>query len=148
MSISKFNIRVYGLALHDGNILVADEILQGKHVTKLPGGGLEFGEGSIDCLHREFMEELNAEIENLELFYVTDFFQQSSFDPSHQVICVYYSCKLKKPSILKTASKKFDFKVEIERAESFRWQNLNSLTVDDFAFPIDKVVVEKLLKET
>ena len=85
---------------------------------------------------------------NLELFYVTDFFQQSSFDPSHQVICVYYSCKLKKPSILKTASKKFDFKVEIERAESFRWQNLNSLTVDDFAFPIDKVVVEKLLKET
>jgi 8-oxo-dGTP diphosphatase len=148
MSISKFNIRVYGLAIHDGKILVADEILQGKHVTKFPGGGLEFGEGIIDCLHREFMEELNAEIENLDLFYGTDFFQQSSFDPTHQVICIYYTCRLKNPDSLKTTTKKFDFKEEIERAESFRWQNLNSLKTKEFAFPIDKVVVEKLIKET
>lgn len=147
MSISKFNIRVYGLAIHDGKILVADEVLQGKKVTKFPGGGLEFGEGIIDCLHREFMEELNAEIKNLDLFYVTDFFQQSSFDPTHQVICIYYTCRLKNPNSLKTATKKFDFKEEIERAESFRWQNLNSLKTKEFAFPIDKVVVEKLIKE-
>jgi len=147
MNIQKFNIRVYGLAIWQGKILLADEILQGKKVTKFPGGGLEFGEGMLECLHREFQEELNTEIENLKLFYVTDFFQQSSFNPTHQVICAYYTCQIKTPKSLKVATKKFDFKEEVERAESFRWQNLSTLKVEDFYFPTDKVLAAKLLAE-
>ena len=40
-----FTIRVYGILLHKGCVLVCDELIKGRHITKFPGGGLEFGEG-------------------------------------------------------------------------------------------------------
>ena len=33
------------------------------YVTKFPGGGMEFGEGTIDCIKRECMEEFGEEVE-------------------------------------------------------------------------------------
>ena len=51
-----FNVRVYGLLINDKNeILISDEQEYGTRFTKFPGGGLEFGEGLIDGLKREFM---------------------------------------------------------------------------------------------
>jgi len=44
-------------------------------MTKFPGGGLQFGEGTIDCIKREFREELGCEIGVLKHFYTTDYFQ-------------------------------------------------------------------------
>jgi hypothetical protein len=42
-----FNVRVYGLLLDPQNrLLVSDEYIKGEFFTKLPGGGLEFGEGT------------------------------------------------------------------------------------------------------
>ena len=43
-----FTIRVYGLLLHGGAVLVADELIKGRRITKFPGGGLEYGEGLKD----------------------------------------------------------------------------------------------------
>ena len=51
----KFIIRVYGIAIHNGHILVCDEIWYDTFMTKFPGGGLEYGEGTIDCLKSECM---------------------------------------------------------------------------------------------
>ena len=39
-----FNIRVYGILIQDSNVLVSDEYIKGKNITKFPGGGLEYGE--------------------------------------------------------------------------------------------------------
>lgn len=89
MDIARFNVRVYGLCIRDGQLLISEELIKGRRVIKLPGGGLEFGEGTIDCLIREFREELELDIEVLEHFYTTDFFVPSAFDPS-QVISIYY----------------------------------------------------------
>ena len=59
----RFNIRVYGILINDQNqVLVSDELIRGKHYTKFPGGGLEYGEGTRDCLKREFLEETGHEI--------------------------------------------------------------------------------------
>jgi ADP-ribose pyrophosphatase YjhB (NUDIX family) len=85
-----FNVRVYGLLQFENKILLADEIIKGMYITKFPGGGLEFGEGTIDCLKREFLEELNQPIKNIRHFYTTDFFQVSAFNPNHQIISIYY----------------------------------------------------------
>ena len=53
-----FNIRVYGILMTDNKeVLVSDEIIRGNYYTKFCGGGLEIGEGTIDCLKREFLEE-------------------------------------------------------------------------------------------
>ena len=53
MQENHFNIRVYGFLLDDGRVLVTDEFRLGIYMTKFPGGGLHFGEGTVDCLKRE-----------------------------------------------------------------------------------------------
>ncbi len=88
-----FNVRVYGLLMNaDNEILISDEREYGMSFTKFPGGGLEFGEGLIDGLKREFVEECNVEVEVTSHFYTTDFFVKSAFNDS-QIISVYYMVK-------------------------------------------------------
>jgi ADP-ribose pyrophosphatase YjhB (NUDIX family) len=91
--MSIFNVRVYGLLILNEQLLVSDEHIKGMDITKLPGGGLEFGEGTIDCVVREFKEELNLDIEVIDHFYTTDFFVNSAFSNQHQVISIYYTVK-------------------------------------------------------
>ena len=79
-----FNIRIYGLLLTPAKeVVVSDEYIRGNYFTKFPGGGLEFGEGTRDCLKREFKEEMNLEVTIGEHIYTTDFFQLSAFNPQH-----------------------------------------------------------------
>src|SRR6478735_2216297 len=88
-----FNVRVYGLLINDKNeLLISDEQEQGMRFTKLPGGGLEYGEGLIEGLKREFVEECDTDIEVIDHFYTTDFFIKSAFNDS-QIISVYYNVK-------------------------------------------------------
>lgn len=69
-----FNVRVYGILLdNEKRLLVSDEFIRGAYITKLPGGGLEFGEGTRDCLKREFKEETGLDVTIGEHIYTTDF---------------------------------------------------------------------------
>jgi 8-oxo-dGTP diphosphatase len=72
--MKSLNVRVYGILIHENKLLVSDEYIKGMKITKLPGGGLEFGEGTHDCLKREFKEELDLDVEIESHFYTTDFF--------------------------------------------------------------------------
>src|SRR5688572_15002321 len=85
----RWNIRAYGIWVQDDKLLVNEELIRGRRVIKLPGGGIDLGEGIVEGLKREWMEELGLEIEVLSHFYTTDFYQHSAFDDS-QVISVYY----------------------------------------------------------
>ena len=63
-----FNIRVYGILINEKKqVLVSDELIRNNYYTKFCGGGLEKGEGNIDCLKRELMEEMNLKIEIINL---------------------------------------------------------------------------------
>src|SRR5437868_15346762 len=89
-----FNIRVYGILINEKKqVLVSDEFILGAYYTKFCGGGLEKGEGTIDCLKREFMEEMDLKIEVTRHLYTTDFYQRSAFNPDHQIISIYYHVK-------------------------------------------------------
>lgn len=147
--INKFNIRVYGLLFNEKDeLLVSDEIIRGQYFTKFPGGGLEFNESTIQCLEREFIEEMNQEIEVGKHFYTTDQFVRSEFRPWEQVVCVYYFVKLIGEQKFKTSSKKHDFDSTKEGdQESFRWSSVEDLSPEDFSFLIDSHVVE-LIKKT
>lgn len=141
-----FNVRVYGLLINDkGQILLSDEEEHGFRFSKFPGGGLEYGEGLIDALKREFAEECQAEIEIMEHFYTTDFFIKSVFNES-QVISIYYIVKPLAELMLNFKEKIFDFDAEGDLLQAFRWKDITSLEMSDVTFPTDQKVIE-LLKE-
>ena len=140
-----FTIRVYGIYIEGGRLLVSDEYIYGKYVTKFPGGGLDFGEGTLDCLKREMVEETGQEVDELEHFYTTDFFVPSAFDPTKQVISIYYLMKFIEPLRLKIAEKRFDFAELKNDAQSFRWVKISELEEKEFTLPIDKAVGRMIL---
>ena len=141
----QFNVRVYGLLINDHNeILISDEQEYGMQFIKFPGGGLEYGEGLIEGLKREFVEECNVEIEVISHFYTTDFFVKSAFNDS-QIISVYYLVKNITPLNLIFKMTPYDFDGEGDVLQSFRWINLVDLHSEDVTFPIDQHVVKLLL---
>ena len=127
----------------NNEVLLSDEQESGRCFTKFPGGGLELGEGLIDGLKREFVEECDAEVEVIRHFYTTDFYEKSSFNDS-QVLSVYYLVKAVKPLELSFKHSAFDF--DEGKNQSFRWQKITAITADDVTFRTDKTVVE-LLRE-
>ena len=142
----KFNIRVYGLLINEQKqILLSDEEEYGFRFSKFPGGGLEYGEGLIDALKREFIEECDTEVEVLEHFYTTDFFIKSVFNDS-QVISIYYLVKPLNELNLNFKELIFDFDSEGDLLQAFRWKKLTDLSIADVTFPTDQRVIE-LLKE-
>ena len=140
-----FNIRVYALIINEKKeILLSDEFRMGMRMTKFPGGGLHFGEGTIDCLKREAMEEFQQEIEVIEHFYTTDYFQRAYFFPDHQLISIYYIARFKEEPKFSTSSKAFNYMEEVEGAQSFRWLPLHELNEEILTLPIDKKLASLL----
>jgi len=129
----RFNIRVYGIWVQGDKILVNEEIIRGKKIIKFPGGGLNWGEGIRDCLIREWKEELNLNIEVLDHFYTTDFFQPSAFDDS-QVISIYYFINASVPQTI----------TNNEPNERTYWMDIKEISSETFTLPIDKIVGDKL----
>jgi ADP-ribose pyrophosphatase YjhB (NUDIX family) len=140
----KFNVRVYGLLINqEGQILLSDEEEYGFRFSKFPGGGLEYGEGLIEALKREFLEECNIDIEVLEHFYTTDFYIKSAFNDS-QIISIYYMVKALSELKLNFKDNKFDFDTTGDILQAFRWKDVSGLTISDVTFPTDQRVVELL----
>lgn len=150
----RFNIRVYGILINDQKqVLVSDEMIRGNYYTKFPGGGLEYGEGTRDCLKREFIEELGLAIEVGEHLYTTDYFQDSAFHPGQQIISIYYLVKPLEEIKARLSDIPFDFDEEQmalyrlnDETETFRFIHWNELEEDTVTLPIDKLVV-KMIKE-
>lgn len=132
--IDKINIRVYAIYVNENQELMAlDEGYAGKKLVKLPGGGLEFGEGTLECLHREFAEELNLKIEVLEHFYTQEEFLVSMFRENEQLLTIYYTVNILNLDELKILD---------ESIENVKWISLQE--ENPLPLPIDKIVFEKL----
>ena len=149
-----FNVRVYGVLINDQKqVLVSDELIRGGRYTKFPGGGLEHGEGTRDCLRREFMEEMNLKVDVGEHIYTTDYFQISAFNPSHQIISIYYFVNPLEEISVRLSTTAFDFDENQMNAyqknnetESFRFIDWEDFSEESVSLPIDKIVV-RMLKE-
>ncbi len=140
--MQRFNIRIYGICINERNeVLLSDETYRDLNFTKFPGGGLEFGEGTIDCLKREFREEFDLEIEVGPLFYLTDFFQVSAFSENDQVISVYYLIRVD----LNALDQLINDQTSVEK---LHWVNLSELTEEQLSLPIDRIVAQKLIRNS
>lgn len=146
MNINQFNIRVYAIILNKEKnaVLLSDEFQLNTRMTKFPGGGLKFGEGTLDCLKREAIEEFGQEIEIIKHFYTTDFFQKALFYDDNQLISIYYLSQLKEIPQFKISEKPHDYGKEKNGKQSFRWVKLSFVSPEMFTFPIDKIVAALL----
>lgn len=153
--MQSISVRVYGILINENKqVLVSDEYIRGGYYTKFPGGGLELGEGTRDCLRREFMEEMNLKVEVLDHIYTTDFFQQSAFNSAHQILSIYYYVRALEPITVPLRDKVFDFDAQQLEAykekgetETFRFIDWEEFSEEVVTLPIDKLVA-RMLKES
>ena len=151
MSISEikhFNLRVYALIILDGHILLSDEYVHDMKMTKFPGGGLYFGEGPADCLKREAIEEFGQEIEIVEHYYTTHFFQQALFYEDQQLISIYYLARFPEVPRFRISDRPFDFPELKNESQSFRWARITEISENDLSFPVDRFVFGMLKLNT
>lgn len=147
-------LRVYGILINlQKEVLVSDEYIRGQYYTKFPGGGLEFGEGTRDCLKREFMEEMNLPVEVGDHLYTTDFYQESAFRQGQQIVSVYYQVTPLAEISVPLRNKPFDFDdaqltayAEKNECETFRFIPWELFSEETVSLPIDKIVAG-LIKE-
>jgi len=128
-----FNIRVYAVCIQNAKLLTLKEPFAGKMVTKMPGGGLEFGEGTVACLKREFREELNLEIEVGDCFYIQEDFVASLARDRKQLLTLYFYARILDMDNLKLLDKEI---LEL------KWADLAG--ENPFTLPVDQIVFRKL----
>ncbi len=132
--INKINVRVYACAVKEKKVLTLFEEYAGQPLLKFPGGGLEFGEGLTECLHREFDEELNVKIEIVEHLYTQENFLVSRFREDEQLLTVYYIVNIVNEE---------DFLILDPCIEKTEWLPIDT-EINPFPLPVDKIVFEKL----
>ena len=128
-------------------ILLSDEYQLDMKMSKFPGGGMEYGEGTVDCLQREAMEEFGQSLTNIRHFYTTDYYQKALFFDDHQLISIYYLADISEPRGIRTSDKAFDFPELVNGQQSFRWVPLKDIDEKDLSFPVDRKVIGMLQKE-
>src|SRR5579859_6027483 len=92
-TMSQIRIRVAGILVKDGQILVVRHEKQGRVYWLLPGGGVEFSETAEEALVREFKEEVGLDIEVGKLVFVHDSIPP---DRHRQVLNLYFVVSSKK----------------------------------------------------
>lgn len=145
-----FTIRVYGILINEAKqVLVSDEYIRGGYFTKFPGGGLELGEGTRDCLQREFIEEMNLKVAVGEHIYTTDIYQRSAFNNAHQIVAIYYLVQALEPIISPLKTIPFDYDEsqlalyeKTQQIESFRFIDWDQFAPDAVTLPLDKLAAE------
>lgn len=137
MKIDKINIRVYACIIKNHNLLALHEEYAGEKMLKLPGGGLEPGEGLHECLHREFAEELNVKITILSHLYTQENFLVSKFRDNEQLLTIYYLAELLDEENLQILDPSID---------RILWVDING--ENPFHLPVDRLVFEKLQQKT
>lgn len=128
-----FNIRVYALCVINNRLLTLKEPFSGVLVTKFPGGGLEMGEGTVDCLKREFEEELNLKIEVVEPFYIQENFVDSLAKDHKQLLTIYFTATILNIEQLEVLDKNI---------QQVQWVDITAK--NPFTLPVDQLVFNKL----
>lgn len=135
--IDKINVRVYAAIIKDRKVLALHEEYVGENLIKFPGGGLEYGEGVLECVQRELEEELNIKVKNIEHLYTQEDFLVSKFRSNEQLITIYYLAEMMDENELLIMDPC------IEKTE---WVSLD-IEENPFILPIDNVVFEILKKK-
>lgn len=133
-----FTIRVYGILINDQKeVLISDERLDGKEFTKFPGGGLEYGEGLLEALIREFQEECGADVNIIRHVHTSERFARSAFN-GNQVVAVHYEVATESKLSGRFTVRPFDFVTPDKDEQAFRWVPIAEFNLNELTFDLDK----------
>jgi len=94
MSLNSEAIRPLSLAIIKNNknqILVSPgyDTVKKESFYRLLGGGVEFGESSLEALNREFKEELNVDLKNCRLLDISENIFSFNGLSGHEIVFIY-----------------------------------------------------------
>ncbi len=98
----KFFVRVAAIIVRDQQVLVHRAEQQGISYCALPGGHLEVGETTEQCLVREFAEEFGVAIQLERLVYIAEgmfMAGRKKPKPKHEIV-FYYRAHLQDPMVV------------------------------------------------
>ena len=120
----------------------------------IPKGEFNDDEDPLAAAKREFKEEMNLDVEIGDHIYTTDFFQMSAFNPSHQIISIYYYVTPIEPIQAPLRLRPYEFDEQqlavyqsAGEVETFRFIDWEQFGEDCMTLPIDKVVAGMLKLE-
>jgi 8-oxo-dGTP diphosphatase len=93
-SPDKPTIRVAGLLIHEGRMLMVEQGRGDERYWLLPGGGVKFGETLSDALRREFSEELRLRVGVSKLLAIVE---SVSPDPAYRKHVVHLVFEVSAP---------------------------------------------------
>ncbi|AKG20141.1 NUDIX hydrolase [Calothrix sp. 336/3] len=118
-------IRVLALGLiRDGDkIFISEGYDPVKQQTfyRVMGGGVDFGETSLEALQREFQEEIQAELKNIRYLGCLENIFTFNGNPGHEIIQLY-ECEFVDSKFYQLESLTF---AEGEREKTALWVDIN-----------------------
>ena len=80
-----------GLIRHQGHVFVSQghDTVKDQVFYRFLGGGIDFGETSVDALRREFQEEIQAELTNIEYLTCLDNIFTCNGKSGHELIQLF-----------------------------------------------------------
>ncbi|HEY9648334.1 MAG TPA: NUDIX hydrolase [Chroococcidiopsis sp.] len=87
----RIRVITLGLIQHGSRLFVSEGLDPDKQQTfyRALGGGVEFGETSLDALQREFQEEIQAELTNIHYLGCLENIFVYNGKPGHELIQLY-----------------------------------------------------------
>jgi ADP-ribose pyrophosphatase YjhB (NUDIX family) len=82
-------IRVAGLVIQDGKLLLIEHQKDGRGYWLVPGGGVEFGEACEAAVIREMKEELNIDVKVKDLAFASDSIGR---EDNRHILNLFFSC--------------------------------------------------------
>ncbi|MFA4964833.1 MAG: NUDIX domain-containing protein [Thermoleophilia bacterium] len=117
----KPTIRVAGLLVHEGRILMVEQGHGEERYWLLPGGGVQFGETLSEALRREFQEELGLRVGVYKLLAIVESISPDPSYAKHVVHLVFEVSApaevLPEPRDVKVLSAEYLDELELQRAD-------------------------------